>query len=55
MKIKTLEHTDVRGNKLYYMVITNNAGTEFMINVGERTVNTIKKLNEEDEKIKEKK
>lgn len=48
MKLRTLEHTDVRGNKLYYLVITNKRGTEFMLNVGERTVKTINKLNEED-------
>lgn len=49
MTLKTLEHRDVRGNKLYYLVITNVKGTEYMINVGEKTCTKIKELNEEEE------
>lgn len=49
MKVTTLEHSDVRGNKLYYMVLKNSKGTEHMINVGERTVNKIKELNAEED------
>lgn len=48
MTLKTLEHSDVRGNKLYYLVITNNRGTEYMINVGARTIDQVNKLNAEE-------
>lgn len=52
MKIKTLEHTDVRGKKLWYLEITNEKGTNLLLNVGERTVNAVNQLNEEEETLK---
>lgn len=48
MTLKTLEHSDVRGNKLYYLVITNKKGTEYMINVGARTIDKVNQLNAEE-------
>lgn len=48
MTLQTLEHTDVRGNKLHYLKITNSIGTEFMLNVGERTVKKINEMNAEE-------
>lgn len=52
MKIKTLEHSDVRGKQLWYLDIENDKGTKLLLNVGERTVNAIKQMLEEDETLK---
>lgn len=49
MDITAIEHTDVRGNKLYYLKVTNKNGKEHLINVGEKTCNSIKTLIADDE------
>ena len=41
MEIKVLEHYDVRGKKLYYLVFKTKS-KEYMINVGEKTYNEVK-------------
>lgn len=43
MKFEALEHTDVRGSKLYYLKLTNN-GKEFLINVGKKTFETVQDM-----------
>ena len=50
MTIEVLEHTDVRGKILHYMKVKNNKGNDVLINIGEKTYNTVKALTEEETK-----
>lgn len=49
MKVEALTHRDVRGKVLYYVKFVNKKGTELLINVGQATVETLTKMNKEDE------
>lgn len=52
MKVEALEHTDVRGHKLYYIKMTAGKN-EHLINIGEKTYNKVKELNEQEQKENE--
>lgn len=41
--VTPIEHTDVRGSKLYYLKITNGT-EEYLINVGTKTYDAVKKM-----------
>ena len=49
MTIQTIEHVDVRGKKLHYIKFTSKKGTEFLVNVGEKTFDNVNTLIKEDE------
>lgn len=44
LKVKPLEHMNVRGKKLYYLSIDSGVGTPYVINVGEGTYNECMKM-----------
>lgn len=46
MKVEPLEHTDVRGNKMYYLKISNN-GKEYLMNVGKKTFDTVTEMQQD--------
>lgn len=53
--IETIEHKDVRGNKLLYLKISNG-NTDILINVGQKTFDSVKAItSEKEEKTEEQK
>lgn len=48
MKVQALEHTDVRGKKLWYISI-ENGGEPLLINVGQKNYNRVKELTKQQE------
>lgn len=53
MQIATIEHTDVRGNVLLYLKITNDNNNSVLVNIGKKTFDNIKTLTQEEIKIPE--
>lgn len=45
MEFTAIEHTDVRGNVLYYLKLKNN-NKELLVNVGKKTHDTVKEMTE---------
>lgn len=44
-QVKAIAHKDVRGKELFYLEIKNtNTGENVLINVGQKTYETVKKL-----------
>lgn len=42
--VKVINHADVRGNKLLYLVITNEKGEKVIINIGDKTFKDVSSL-----------
>lgn len=48
MKVTSIKHADVRGKELFYLKFENSKGREYVINVGQKTAEEIKLLEEEE-------